>query len=97
MNEIRTAIEQSAALAPTHELPASAEVWSRLQFRLAYRPPRPRYLSQTGTLVTALYVLAFLVWATGSGRSCATMLVVLASAALAAILLLRRASQFFRS
>jgi len=97
MNDIRSALQQSDSMAEPHNLPTAAEVWSRLQFRLAYQPPRLRYLSEAGTLLPALYVLVFVIWATTSVCSGATLLAVLASAAVAAVFLALRASRFLRS
>lgn len=82
--------------APPHDLPTPAQVWSRLQFRLAYRPGRDRYTSQAGTLLAALYILAFLMWFTWSGWLTTSLLAVLGSAAGTALYLLLRVSRIFR-
>jgi uncharacterized membrane protein (DUF485 family) len=95
--QIRRAILQSEAAVAPHDLPTSAQVWSRLQFRLAYRPPRDRYAWHASTLLVALYVLAFLLWTTWSGWLSASLLAVLASAAAVAVSLLLRISRIFRS
>jgi hypothetical protein len=95
--QIRHTLESVDESASPHDLPTSAQVWSRLQFRLAYRPPTNRYTSQAGTLLAALYVLAFLMWFTWTGCSSAGLLAVLGFAACAAVYLLLHVSRSFRS
>jgi len=95
--QIRRAIVQSETAAAPHNLPTSRQAWSRLQFRLAYRPPRGRYTVHASTLPVALYVLAFLIWMTWSGWLSASLLAVLTSAAAAAVSLLLHISRIFRS
>lgn len=95
--QIRRAIVQSEMAAAPHDLPSSAQAWSRLQFRLKYRPRRERYALHASTLLVALYVLAFLFWTTWSGWLSASLLAVLASAAAAAVSLLLRISRIFPS
>ena len=94
--QIRRAIVQSETAIAPHNLPTSAQVWSRLQFRLSYRPPRDRYAVHASTLPVALYVLAFLIWMTWSGWLSASLLAVLTSAVAAAVFLLLRVSRVFR-
>lgn len=95
--QIRRAIVQSEMAAAPHPLPSSPQAWSRLQFRLTYRPRRDRCALPASTLLVALYVLAFLLWTTWSGWLSASLLAVLASAAAAAVSLLLRISRIFRS
>lgn len=95
--QIRRAIVQMEEAAAPHDLPTSLQVWSSLQFRLAYRPPRDRYNLHPSTLLVALYVLAFLLWTTWSGWLSASLLAVLASAAAVAVSLVLRISRIFRS
>ena len=95
--QIRRALEQIDEAAPSHTLPTSAQVWSRLQFRLAYRPRRDRYNAQEGTLMPALYILAFLLWFTWSGWLSVSFLAVLGSATGVAMYFLLHLSRVFRS
>lgn len=94
--QIQHTLESLDEAAPRLDLPTSAQVWSRLQFRLAYRPRRDRYTWLAGTLLVALYVLAFLMWLTWSGWWSASLLAVLGSAAGAALYLLLHVSRIFR-
>ena len=95
--KIRQAIDQLESAAEPHDLPTSAQAWSRVQFRLAYRPRTNRYASQTGSLLAAVYILSFLVWTTWSGLLSASFLALLTSAAAAAVFLFLQASRSFRS
>jgi len=95
--EIQDLFGQLDAAAPPHDLPASGQVWSRLQFRLAYRPRKDSDGSDTGSLLVAAYVLAFLIWTYWSGWLSAGLIAALASAAAAAAFLLLRVSRYFRS
>jgi hypothetical protein len=95
--QIRHAFEQVDEAAPPHDLPASGQVWSRLQFQLAYRPRRNSYSSHTGTLLVALYLFAFLMWMTWSGWLRASLIAVLASAAAASGFLFLHGSRRFSS
>ncbi len=92
---IREVFAHPDAQAVPDDLSTAAEAWSRLQFRLAYRPRRDKFTLRTGTLLAALYVLAFLIWVSWSGWMSAGLLVVVAAAATAAIFLLRHASRSF--
>jgi hypothetical protein len=93
---IRRTLEQVDALAPVHDLPTSAQVWSRLQFRLAHRARTDSDTSHTGILFAAMYLLAFLMWMTWSGWFSASLIAVLASAAAAAGFLCMHISRSFR-
>lgn len=95
--QVRSALEQMEAAAPPHDLPTSAQVWSRLQFRLAYRPRRDGSTWQPSTLLVALYVLALLLWTTRTGWLSVSLLAVLACAAVAAAYIALRVSRSFRS
>ena len=95
--QTRRALEQLDGASSPHTLPTSAQVWSRLQFRLAYRPRGDRYNSQAGNLLPALYVLAFLLWFTWSGWLSVSLLAVLGSAAGVAMYFLLHLSRVFRS
>jgi len=95
--QIRRAILHAEAAAAPHDLPTSRQAWSRLQFRLAYRPARGRYTVHASTLGVALYVLAFLSWMTWSGWLSASLLAVLTSAAAGAVCLSLHISRIFRS
>jgi fatty acid desaturase len=88
--------EADSAVAP-HELPAPSQVWSRLQFRLAYRPRREAYASHITTILVAVYLLAFLMWSTWSTWLDASLIAVLAPAAAAAAFLYMHVSRNFRS
>ncbi len=96
LQQMRHAFEQLDEAAPPHDLPTSAQVWSRLQFRLAWRPRTNSYNSQASILLAALYVFVFLIWTTWSGWLSATLLTVFASAVVAATLLLVQVSRKFR-
>lgn len=95
--QIRQALEQLETTVKPHDLPTAAQVWSRLQFRLAYRPSRGDSSSQTGALLAALYVLALLIWTTGPERLSAGLLAVVASAAAAVAFLFLQIARRFRS
>ena len=82
---------------PLHDLPTSTQVWSRLQFRLSYRPRTAPHFPQTNTLMVALYILGFLMWLTWSGWLSASLLAILASAGGAALFFVARVSRFFRT
>jgi fatty acid desaturase len=88
--------EVDSASAP-HELPAPSQVWSQLQFRLAYRPRRETYTSHATTILVAVYLLAFLMWGTWSTRLNLSLIAVLALAAAAAGFLCMHVSRHFRS
>lgn len=90
--EIRHAFERLDAEAPPHDLPSSAEAWSRLQFRLAYQARSEKSTADVTTLLAALYVVAFLLWTTWSGLS-ASLLAVLAPAGALAVFFFRRVSR----
>jgi hypothetical protein len=94
--QIRHAFEQVDAAAPPHDLPASRQVWSRLQFQLAYRPRGNSYSSHTGILLVALYLFGFLMWMSWSGWLSASLVAVLASAAAASGFLCLHVSRRFR-
>jgi hypothetical protein len=88
--------EVDSAAAP-HELPAPLQVWSRLQFRLAYRPRRETYASHPSTILVAVYLLAFLMWSAWSTWLYSSLIAVLALAAAAAVSLCMHASRKFLS
>jgi hypothetical protein len=94
--QMRHAFEQLDKADPPHDMPTSAQVWSRLQFRVARRPRKNSYNPPASILLAALYVFAFLIRTTWSGWLSATLLAVLASAAVAATLLLVQVSRKFR-
>lgn len=95
--QIRHALEQLEMAAPPHDLPTSTEVWSRLQFRLAWRPRGKGHTFETGALLAALYVLAFVLWTTWSGWLSESLLAVLAGATAAAVFFFLQVSRSFRS
>jgi hypothetical protein len=95
--DIRNILDRLDEAALTHDLPASAEMWSRLQFRLAYRPRSNRYASQASTLLAALYIFAFLMWFTWSGWLSVSLLAITVSAATASLYLTLHVSRIFRS
>lgn len=95
--QIRQALERLETPAQSHILPTSAQAWSRLQFRLAYRARGADSGSHTGALLAALYVLAFLIWTTGSEWLSASLLAVLASAAVAVVFLFVHIGRRFRN
>ena len=95
--QIRHALEQLEMAAPPHDLPTSTQVWSRLQFRLAWRPRRKGHTFEADSLLAALYVLAFALWTTWSGWLSESLLAVLACAAAAAVFLFLQVSRSFRS
>lgn len=93
--KIHDALMRLYAEATPHHLPTSAEAWSRLKFRLAYRARSNNSSEKPGILMAALYVLAFLLWITWSGWLSVSLLAVLAVAAAASGWLLRHASRSF--
>lgn len=95
--QIRRTLESLDQAVPPQALQTASQAWSGLQFRLAYRRRKAPYTSQAGTLLTALYVLSFLVWFTWSGWLSASLLVVLGAAVGASVGLLLQASRLFRS
>lgn len=94
--QIRRALEQQEKAAPPHDLPTSTQVWSRLQFRLASRPRGKGDALQAGVLLTALYVLGFVLCTTWGWLS-ESLLAVLACAAAAAAFLFLQVSRSFRT
>jgi hypothetical protein len=94
--QMRHTLAQIDEAAPPHDLPTSAQVWSRLQFRLAYRARGENYAAHTSTLFAALYLLGFLVWITWSGWLSASLIALLAFAAAAGGWLCLRVSRRFR-
>lgn len=94
--QIRHALEQQEKTAPPHDLPTSAQVWSRLQFRLAWRPRGKGDALQAGVLLAALYILAFVLWTSWSGWLSESLLAVLACAAAAAGFLFLQVFRSFR-
>lgn len=95
--QIRNALEQLERASPPHHLPTSTQVWSRLQFRLGWRPRDRGYTLQAGALLVALYVLTFVLWTNWSGWLSKSLLAVLACAAGAAVFLFLQVSRSFRS
>lgn len=95
--QIRHALEQLEKAAPPHHLPTSMQVWSRLQFRLAWRPRGKGDALQASTLLAAVYVLVFMLWTTWSGSLSESLLAVLACATVAAGCLFLQVSRSFRS
>jgi hypothetical protein len=94
---IRYALQEADSAAAPHELPAPSQVWSRLQFRLAFRPRRETYASHAGTILAAVYLLAFLMWSAWSTWLNASLIAVLALAAAVAVFLCMNVSRKFRS
>jgi hypothetical protein len=94
---IRCTLQEADSAAAPHELPAPSQVWSRLQFRLAYRPRRETYASHASTILVAVYLLAFLMWRAWSTWLNASLIAVLALAAAAAVFLGMHVSRKFRS
>lgn len=94
---IRHALQEADSAAAPRELPASSQVWSRLQFRLAYRPRKETYASHVSTILVAVYLLAFLMWSTWSTWLEASLIAVLAPATAAAVFLCMHVSRNFRS
>lgn len=95
--QIRQALERLDAEAAPHDLPGTAEAWSRLQFRLAYRARKDDSTLEAGSLLVALYVLAFLIWTTWCGWLSAAILAAVATIAAAAMILSSRLSRSFRN
>jgi hypothetical protein len=94
---IRCTLQEADSAAAPHELPAPSQVWSRVQFRLAYRPRRETYASHASTILVAVYLLAFLMWRAWSTWLNASLIAVLALAAAAAVFLGMHVSRKFRS
>jgi fatty acid desaturase len=94
---IRYTLQEADSVAAPHELPAPSQVWSRLQFRLAYRPRRETYASHASTILVAVYLLAFLMWSAWSTWLNSSLIGVLALAAAAAVFLCMHVSRKFRS
>jgi hypothetical protein len=93
---IRRALEQLDA-ATDVTVPAAGQVWSRTQFRLAYRPRRNAGASHFGMLLAGLYVLALMLWTTWSGWFSIGLLTMVVFAAVAACVFARSISRSFRS
>jgi hypothetical protein len=93
---IRRALEELKA-ATDLILPTAGQVWSRSQFRLAYRPQRNAGASHFGMLLVGLYVLALVLLTTWSGWSSIGLLTMVAFAAVAACVFARSISRSFRS
>jgi fatty acid desaturase len=94
---IRHTLQEADSAAAPHELPNPSQVWSRLQFRLAYRPRKETYASHVSTILVAVYLLAFLMWSTWSTWLDASLIAVLAPATAAAVFLCMHVSRNFRS
>ena len=94
--QMRRAFEHFDKVDPPHDIPTSAQVWSRLQFRVTRRPRNDGFNPQVSTLLAALYVFAFLIRTTWFGWPSETLLTVLASAAITATLFLVQVSRKFR-
>lgn len=94
--QIRRALEQLNA-ATDLTLPTAGLVWSRSQFRLAYRPRRNADASHFGTLLAGLYVLALMLWTTWSGWSSIGLFTMVTFAAVAACVFAASISRSFRS
>src|SRR6202047_58613 len=92
---IRHTLREADSAAAPHELPAPSQVWSRLQFRLAYRPRRETYASHVSTILIAVYLLAFLMWTPWSPGLDASLIAVLAPATAAAVFLCMHVSRNF--
>jgi hypothetical protein len=94
---IRHLLETADSAAAPHELPPASQVWSRMQFRLAYRPRRETYASRAGAILVAVYILSFLMWSAWSTWLNASLITVLTLAAAAAGFLCMHISRRFRS
>jgi hypothetical protein len=94
--QIRRALEQLNA-ATDLTLPTAGQVWSRSQFRLAYRPRRNAGAPHFGMLLAGLYVLALVLWTAWSGWSSIGLLTMVSFAALAACVFARSITRSFRS
>lgn len=94
--QIRRALEHLNATTDL-TLPTAGQVWSRSQFRLAYRPRRNAGASHFRILLVGLYVLALVLWTTWSGWSSIGLLTMVAFAAVAACVFARSISRSFRS
>jgi fatty acid desaturase len=94
---IRHKLQEADSAAAPHELAAPSQVWSRLQFRLAYRPRRDTYATHGSIILVAVYLLAFLTWSTWSTGLDASLIAVLAAAAAVAVFLCMHVSRNFRS
>jgi len=95
--QVQHALAELDASCPPHDLPSDAQVWSRLQFRLAYRPRRANVAGHAGALLVSVYVLVLLVWVTRSASLFVSLVGVLAFAAAAAVVLCLRINRTFRS
>jgi|SRR5580704_2178938 hypothetical protein len=78
-------------------LPTAEEVWSRSEFRLAYRRRRRNSASDAAMLLPAFYGLAVVLWTAWSGWSSIGLLAMVAFAAVAACVFVRNISRSFRS
>jgi len=94
---IHQLLQEADSAAAPHELPAVSQVWSRLHFRLAYRPRRETYAFHAGTIPVAVYLLAFLMWSAWSTRLHSGLITALTVAAAVAVFLCRHVSRTFRS
>jgi hypothetical protein len=81
-----------------HELPGATRMWSQLQFRLRYRPQRPRdAYAFSSTAIVGAYILVFLMWSTQLVWLDLGLMLVLAFAAIAALVLCMTVSRNIRS
>jgi hypothetical protein len=94
--QIRRALQQLDASIDLN-LPTVEEVWSRSQFRLAYRRRRCNSTSHTEMLFAAFYVLAVMLWTAWAGWFSIGLLAMVAFAAVAACVFMRHISGSFRS
>lgn len=95
--QIRYTLQEADSEAAPHELPSASQLWSRLQFRLAYRPRRKTGASHASILLVAVYLLAFMMWSAWPAWLNASLIAVLALAAAAAVFLCMQVSRTFRS
>jgi hypothetical protein len=90
-------LQEADSAAVPQELPTPSQLWSRLQFRLAYRPRRETYASHASTILVVAYTLSFLMWSAWSTRLNLSLIAVLALAVAAAGILCMHVSRTFRS
>lgn len=84
---IRHMLQQVDSAAEPHEVPAPSEVWSRVQFRLAYRPRNETYSLLGGPIVIAVSLLAFLMWSTSTAWINLSIIAIIAISIVSSVLL----------
>lgn len=94
---IRHLLQEVDSAAAPHEVPAPSEVWSRVQFRLAYRPRKETYTWLGSPILIAVYLLAFLMWSTSTAWINLGLIAMLAVSIVSSMLLCVHGARKIRS